>query len=146
MASVQGGSEGALFPGFGDDAGALREQALQTTMKDVAEHLGISPSTVSRALSSTGYISQELLARIERVAIELDYQSDLLARNLRKQFTNMIGLILPDLRYPHDADTAQTLESLLADTVTICRPVSATKTPNLNCPISRRCRSSMLLA
>jgi transcriptional regulator with XRE-family HTH domain len=133
-------------PGFGDDAGALREQALQTTMKDVAEHLGISPSTVSRALSNTGYVSQELRAKIERVAIELDYRPDLLARNLRKQFTNMIGLILPDLRNPHDTDTAQALESLLADTDTIRCPVSATKTPNLNCPISRRCKSSVLLA
>jgi LacI family transcriptional regulator len=83
-------------------------------MKDVAEHLGISPSTVSRALSNTGYVSQELRAKIERVAIELDYQPNLLARNLRKQFTNMIGLILPDLRSPYYTDVAQALESLLA--------------------------------
>ena len=83
-------------------------------MKDVAEHLGISPSTVSRALSNTGYVSQELRAKIERVAIELDYQPNLLARNLRKQFTNMIGLIPPDLRNPYYTDVAQALESLLA--------------------------------
>jgi LacI family transcriptional regulator len=84
-------------------------------MKDIAEYLGVSPSTVSRAVNNTGYVSQELRHRIEQAVRELDYQPNLLARGLRKQATNMVGLVVPDLMNPHYTGVAQTIEGLLAD-------------------------------
>lgn len=83
-------------------------------MKDIAEYLGVSPSTVSRAINNTGYVSQELRHRIEQAVQELDYQPNLLARGLRKQATNMVGLVVPDLMNPHYTGVAQTIEGLLA--------------------------------
>jgi len=84
-------------------------------MKDIAEYLGVSPSTVSRAVNNTGYVSQELRHRIEQAVRELDYQPNLLARGLRKQATNMVGLVVPDLMNPHYTGVAQTIEGLLAE-------------------------------
>jgi len=88
---------------------------LPTRMKDIAEYLGVSPSTVSRAVNNTGYVSQELRHRIEQAVRELDYQPNLLARGLRKQATNMVGLVVPDLMNPHYTGVAQTIEGLLAE-------------------------------
>ncbi len=87
---------------------------MPTTMKDIARHLGISASTVSRALNNTGYVSQELRIQIEQAVIDLEYQPNLLARSLRTQFTHMVGLIIPDLNNPHYTGVAQAVESLLA--------------------------------
>lgn len=87
---------------------------MPTTMKDIARHLGISASTVSRALNNTGYVSQELRIQIEQAVIALEYQPNLLARSLRTQFTHMVGLIIPDLNNPHYTGVAQAVESLLA--------------------------------
>lgn len=88
---------------------------MPTRMKDIAEYLGVSPSTVSRAVNNTGYVSQELRHRIEQAVRELDYQPNLLARGLRKQATNMVGLVVPDLMNPHYTGVAQTIEGLLAE-------------------------------
>ena len=87
---------------------------MPTTMKDIARHLGISASTVSRALNNTGYVSQDLRTQIEQAVIDLEYQPNLLARSLRTQFTHMVGLIIPDLNNPHYTGVAQAIESLLA--------------------------------
>ena len=87
---------------------------MPTTMKDIARHLGISASTVSRALNNTGYVSQDLRLQIERAVIDLEYQPNLLARSLRTQFTHMVGLIIPDLNNPHYTGVAKAVESLLA--------------------------------
>jgi len=87
---------------------------LPTRMKDIAKYLSISPSTVSRAINNTGYVSQELRCKIEQAVRDLDYQPNLLARGLRKQATNMVGLVVPDLMNPHYTGVAQTIEGLLA--------------------------------
>lgn len=93
---------------------AQGELPLPARMKDIAEYLGISPSTVSRAINNTGYVSQELRARIDRAVLALDYQPNLLARGLRKQATTMIGLVVPDLMNPHYTGVAQAIEGFLA--------------------------------
>lgn len=87
---------------------------MSATMKDIAAHLGISPSTVSRAINNRGYVSQDLRARIYQSIAELDYQPNLLARGLRKKATNLVGLIVPDLMNPYYTGMAQAIEGLLA--------------------------------
>jgi len=66
-------------------------------IRSIAKHLGVSLSTVSSVINSTGYVSPEMRERISSYLREVDYQPNLVARNLRRRETRMIGLIVPDL-------------------------------------------------
>jgi len=67
------------------------------TIKDIARKLGISPSTVSRALKDHKEISQNTKNDVHRVAAELNYQPNSLALNLRYSRSNTIGVIIPEI-------------------------------------------------
>lgn len=71
---------------------------MTVTTKDLARICGVSRTTVTRALSGTGRISEETKDRILRVAQELDYKPDLLARSLVKGRSMTIGVVLCDLK------------------------------------------------
>jgi DNA-binding LacI/PurR family transcriptional regulator len=66
-------------------------------MKDIASILGVSESTVSRAINNKPGVGEETKKKILDVAKRYNYQPNLLARNLARQESNMIGLILPDI-------------------------------------------------
>ncbi len=66
------------------------------TIKDIAKILGISKSTVSRALSEHSDVNQETRKKILEVAQQLNYQPNALALNLKQQRTNTIGVIIPE--------------------------------------------------
>lgn len=68
-----------------------------TTIKDIARELGISPSTVSRALKDHFEISEETKKAVKRVAKELNYQPNSLALSLRYSKSNTIGVIVPEI-------------------------------------------------
>lgn len=65
------------------------------TIYDIAKGLGISPTTVSRALNDHPAVNKNTKQRIFEAATELGYQSNLFASNLRKQRTSAIGVIVP---------------------------------------------------
>ncbi|WP_067179521.1 LacI family DNA-binding transcriptional regulator [Microtetraspora niveoalba] len=67
------------------------------TIEDVARAAGVSIAAVSLALNDKGTLSQETRARVKRVAAELDYQADALARGLRRSPMGTIGLVLRPL-------------------------------------------------
>lgn len=58
--------------------------------------LGISKSTVSRALSEHSDVNAETRQRVQEVAQKLNYSPNTLALNLKQQRTNIIGVIIPD--------------------------------------------------
>ncbi len=68
----------------------------RTTIKDIAGIAGVSISTVSRALKNHPDISQPLTEKIHQLADELNYRPNLTAVQLRKQKSNIIGLIIPE--------------------------------------------------
>ena len=68
-----------------------------TTIKDIAKELGISPSTVSRALKDHFEISQDTIDAVKRVAKEMNYQPNSLALSLRYSKSNTIGVIVPEI-------------------------------------------------
>lgn len=70
------------------------------SIREIAERAQVAPGTVSRALNNKGYISQETRKKIERALEELDYVPNELARNLYRNRSNMIGVILPDIEHP----------------------------------------------
>lgn len=69
--------------------------AKRATLKDIAESLNISITTVSRALNNKADINQETKASILSLAEELNYRPNALAISLRKSQYNVIGVILP---------------------------------------------------
>lgn len=76
------------------------------TIKDVAEAAGVSRSTVSRALTGTGYAASDVRERVLRVAAELGYVPDAMARTLKQRTSRSIGVMVSDLRNPFYAELA----------------------------------------
>ncbi|MBL7853987.1 MAG: LacI family DNA-binding transcriptional regulator [Cyclobacteriaceae bacterium] len=69
----------------------------QVTIKDIARELGISPSTVSRALKDHPDISSETKKAVNALADKLNYQPNIVALSLRQKKTNTIGVVIPEL-------------------------------------------------
>ncbi len=67
------------------------------SLKDLAQEIGVSISTVSRALNNHPDISPEVTRKIQKLAVEMNYTPNPLAMGLLKQATRMIGVIVPDL-------------------------------------------------
>ena len=76
----------------------IKLMARYVTILDIAKELGISKSTVSRALSDdTGNVKAETLQKILSTAERMGYHRNELAVNLRKQSTHNIGIIIPEI-------------------------------------------------
>lgn len=67
------------------------------TLKDIGRELGISVSTVSRALKSHPDIAEETIRMVKEYAESHNYVPNFLAVNFRKNKTFNIGLIVPEL-------------------------------------------------
>lgn len=67
------------------------------TIGQIAEIAGVSKSTVSRVLNSSGYVQKEKKERIEKIIREYHYIPSATAQNLSRQDTNTIGVIIPEL-------------------------------------------------
>jgi LacI family transcriptional regulator len=70
---------------------------MRTRLKDVAEALKLSVSTVNAALQNRPDISQKTRERVLRKARELGYLPNRVARSLVTQRTQVIGVVVPDL-------------------------------------------------
>ncbi|MEU8195675.1 LacI family DNA-binding transcriptional regulator [Microbispora amethystogenes] len=66
------------------------------TIKEVAEAAGVGVATVSRVLSG-GSASPETREKVFAAAARLDYRPSALGRNLRRQRTGGVGLLVPDI-------------------------------------------------
>ncbi|MEP7365058.1 MAG: LacI family DNA-binding transcriptional regulator [Acidobacteriota bacterium] len=86
---------------------------MRTRMKDIAEKLGVSLMTVSKALRGHSDISEATRARVLECANELHYRPNWVARSLVLQRTNMIGLVIPDLMHSFFAEVARGVGRIL---------------------------------
>jgi DNA-binding LacI/PurR family transcriptional regulator len=66
------------------------------TIKDLAEKAGVSAMSVSNALNNRGKLSEETKRHIIKIARELNYMPNLVAKSLRKAQTRTIGVIMSD--------------------------------------------------
>ena len=71
--------------------------ARAATIKDIAAELNVSASTVSRALTRPGMLSPETVERVRKAASKLDYQPNLIARNLKLKSTGVVHVVVPNL-------------------------------------------------
>ncbi len=71
----------------------------QVTLKEIADILGISVTTVSKALKDYKDVSEETKKKVRELAKELDYQPNAMALSLRNQESRTIGLIIPEIAH-----------------------------------------------
>ena len=83
-------------------------------MKDIAEDLGVSLMTVSKALRNHTDVAEETRRRVCQRARQLGYEPNLVARSLAGHRSFMIGLIVPDLMHSFFAEVAKGIDSKLA--------------------------------
>jgi len=86
------------------ESGAVKPR--RATINDVADEAGVSRSTVSRALTGNGYVSEEIRGRVQEAAARLRYVPDAMARSLRQQASTTIGVLVSNLRDPFYAEMA----------------------------------------
>lgn len=83
-----------------------------TTLSDVAKTAGVTPMTVSRVVNQNGYVSEETREKVLRVIKELNYRRNGLARGLKRQKTETIGLVLGDIANPFSAELARAVRDV----------------------------------
>ena len=71
-----------------------------STIRDVAKMANVSVATVSAVVNMNKYVSPELKSRIEKAIVQLNYKPNLVARSLKMQETQTIGLIFPNITSP----------------------------------------------
>lgn len=85
----------------------------RVTIKDIASRLGLSVSTVSRALSGDALVRSETRETVEKVAEELGYRRNPVAANLRSGNDFVIGLVVPGAMTPVAAEIYRGVQSIL---------------------------------
>jgi DNA-binding LacI/PurR family transcriptional regulator len=87
---------------------------MPVTLKDVASESGYSVTTVSRALGGYDDVNEQTRQHIQAVARRIGYQPNQIARQLQKQQTHTLGLIMPGRTH----NSAEDLFSLLLKGIT----------------------------
>jgi DNA-binding LacI/PurR family transcriptional regulator len=82
----------------------------QVGIRDVARLAGVSAATVSRVLNGSETVAEDLRRRVFDAAQEAGYRPNRLARNLRRQKTDMIGVIVSDIANPHYSEAVRFME------------------------------------
>jgi DNA-binding LacI/PurR family transcriptional regulator len=73
----------------------------QVQLRDVARHAGVSPATVSRIFNGNPRVDPELRDRVQASAEALGYRPNRLARSMRRQRVDAIGVVVSDIENPH---------------------------------------------
>ncbi|WP_428391020.1 LacI family DNA-binding transcriptional regulator [Lichenicoccus sp.] len=81
------------------------------TAQAVARHLGLSVSTIGRALADDPRISPATKTRVREAAESLGYVANEAARVMRGGSSKLVGLVLPDIRNDFYATIAQALSA-----------------------------------
>ena len=69
----------------------------RTSLKDLAQELGVSIATVSRALRNSPEIGMEMQEKVKALAKKLNYRPNPFAQSLRKEAPRVIGVVVPNL-------------------------------------------------
>jgi LacI family transcriptional regulator len=80
------------------------------TMKQVAERAGVSISTVSHVINNTRVVSDDVRKRVQGIIAEMRYVPSALARSLKNDKTNTIGVLVPNSSNPYFAELIRWIE------------------------------------
>lgn len=110
------------------------------TMKDVAQHAGVSISTVSYVLNDSGPVAPDRRARVLDAVRVLKYTPNESARSLKRRSSCTIGLVVPDLANQFFALVAQGVERAASARdmlVVLCAPEAAAVAESVNARLLR---------
>ncbi|MBF7982363.1 MULTISPECIES: DNA-binding transcriptional regulator CytR [Rahnella] len=85
------------------------------TMKDVAEQAGVSTATVSRALMNPEKVSASTRQKVDQAVMAVGYSPHALSRNLKRNESRTILVIVPDICDPFFADLIKGIEHTAAE-------------------------------
>lgn len=85
------------------------------TIKDIAREIGVSVSTVSRALQNHPDISEQTKNIVRECAQRLHYKPNLMASNLRTSKNTTIGVVIPELNHHFFASILDGIEQTAND-------------------------------
>ncbi len=83
------------------------------TIKDIAKQLGVTASTVSRALAGNTRIAASTRKRVVETATTMGYEPNIIASSLRKGKSDIIGMIVPGINRSYFSKVISGVEEIL---------------------------------
>ena len=91
------------------------KQVAAATMKDVALKAKVSTATVSRALMNPDKVSQSTRNKVEQAALEVGYLPQSMGRNVKRNESRTILVIVPDICDPFFSEVIRGIEVTAAE-------------------------------
>jgi len=85
------------------------------TLADIAARADVTPMTVSRVINNSGYVHAETRERVLRVARQMNYRRNGLARGLKRQCTETVGMVIGDIANPFAAELTRGVREVLEE-------------------------------
>lgn len=92
-----------------------KNEVVSATMKDVAQKANVSTATVSRALMNPDKVSQATRNKVEQAALEVGYFPQALGRNMKRNESRTILVIVPDICDPFFSEIIRGIEITAAE-------------------------------
>lgn len=86
-----------------------------STIYDVAEKAGVSAATVSRVVNNRPGVKKDTRVRVQKILDECHYVPNETARSLVKETSQMIGILISDVRTTHHTDAIYYIERELSE-------------------------------
>ena len=80
------------------------------SIRAVAQRAHVSPATVSRVLNGSVSVKAASRQRVLEAVAQMQYRPNRLARNLRRQQVDMIGVVVSDIANPHFSEAVRVVE------------------------------------
>lgn len=96
----------------------------KVNITDIAREMGVTPSTVSRALSGSPRVKESTRLAVQKKAKEMGYERNIMASCLRKGVTKVVGVIVPRINRQFFSNIISSAESVLREagyTVIVCQ-------------------------
>jgi len=88
---------------------------MSATLKDVAEKLNISVSTVSRVVNNKSYVNPKTREKVLKALEQMNYTPNQVARSLKNKSTNTIGIVVPDISEDFFAYVIKGIDEVLSN-------------------------------
>jgi DNA-binding LacI/PurR family transcriptional regulator len=121
----------------------MKSTTKHATIIDIAQKLGISPSTVSRALHNNPDVKNETKELVKKVAEELRYIPNPIAQSLKSNKTTTIGVIVPEIKHDFFSSAISGIEEVAYKsgyTILVCQSNESYEREVLNTRVLMRHR------
>jgi len=80
------------------------------TIKDIAKKANVSVATVSRVINNSGYVSKHSKEKVLKVIKDLNYQPNIIAKQLKTKISSFVGLIIDKIENPFTSVLVSAIE------------------------------------